>query len=167
MGLKQCSRNALFLLMWSTVTLFAQDADSLRLSGRVTDSTGAGLASSELIAASLVLACVLTGFNSLHAQHERSSGITLDRLHRPTDHLEIFRPLIILHAALISHASTAPPGTRLGRRGQIRLGMDVGTFMRKRPRALRGHAPRDDHETPFRWEYSSPDGFRPDQPFLK
>jgi hypothetical protein len=30
------------------VTLFAQEADSLRLSGRVTDSTGAGLASSEL-----------------------------------------------------------------------------------------------------------------------
>ena len=48
MGLKQWSRNALLLLMWSTVTLFAQDAGSLRLSGRVTDSTGAGLASSEL-----------------------------------------------------------------------------------------------------------------------
>ena len=48
MGLKQRSRNALLLLMWSTVTLFAQDAGSLRLSGRVTDSTGAGLASSEV-----------------------------------------------------------------------------------------------------------------------
>jgi ferric enterobactin receptor len=48
MGLKQWLGNALLLLMWSTVTLFAQDAGSLRLSGRVTDSTGAGLASSEL-----------------------------------------------------------------------------------------------------------------------
>src|SRR5688572_17702414 len=48
MGLKQWSGNALLLLMWSATTLFAQDAGGLKLSGRVTDSTGAGLAFSEL-----------------------------------------------------------------------------------------------------------------------
>jgi ferric enterobactin receptor len=48
MGLKQWSWNALLLLLWCTVTLFAQDESRLKLSGRVTDSTGAGLASSEL-----------------------------------------------------------------------------------------------------------------------
>ena len=46
MGLKQWPGNVLFLLVWSAVTVFAQD--DLKLSGRVTDSTGAGIASSEL-----------------------------------------------------------------------------------------------------------------------
>jgi ferric enterobactin receptor len=48
MGLKQWSGNALFLLLWSAVTVFAQDAGDLKLSGRITDSSGAGIASSEL-----------------------------------------------------------------------------------------------------------------------
>ena len=47
MGWKQRSGNALLFLM-SSVALFAQDTSGLRLSGRVTDSTGAGLASTEL-----------------------------------------------------------------------------------------------------------------------
>jgi ferric enterobactin receptor len=48
MGGKQWSRSALVVLLWSAVTLFAQDGGGLKLSGRVTDSTGAGLPSSEL-----------------------------------------------------------------------------------------------------------------------
>ena len=47
MGLKQWS-GALLILLGSAVTLFGQDAGALKLSGRVTDSTGAGLAFSEL-----------------------------------------------------------------------------------------------------------------------
>lgn len=48
MGWKQWSRSALVLLLWSAVTLFAQGAGDFKLSGRVTDSTGAGLASASL-----------------------------------------------------------------------------------------------------------------------
>ena len=44
---KQWLGNALLLLV-SSVALFGQDTNGLRLSGRVTDSTGAGLASAEL-----------------------------------------------------------------------------------------------------------------------
>jgi hypothetical protein len=47
MGLKQWLGSALLLLLWSAMTLFAQDAGELKLSGRYR-FLGAGLASSEL-----------------------------------------------------------------------------------------------------------------------
>lgn len=48
MGWRQWSRSALVLVLWPVVMLFAQDAGGIKISGRVTDSTGAGLPQASL-----------------------------------------------------------------------------------------------------------------------